>query len=84
VGGSFQVASPDAGRVTRASLVRLPSVTHAFDQNQRFVPLEFVRSAGGLTIEAPASSTLAPPGHYMLFLIDDEGAPSIAKIVRLS
>jgi uncharacterized protein YeaO (DUF488 family) len=39
-----QMRSPEAGTVTRVTLVRLPSVTHAFDQNQRFVPAVFARS----------------------------------------
>jgi galactose oxidase len=82
-GGSAQIGTPDGGRVTAVSLVRLPSVTHAFDQNQRFVPLRFVRSAGGLEVDAPPSGAIAPPGHYMLFLVDGDGVPSLARIVRL-
>ena len=26
----------------------------------------------------------APPGHYMLFLIDGNGVPSVARIIRAS
>jgi hypothetical protein len=63
--------------------VRLPSVTHAFDQNQRFVPLTFTRSAGGLRVGAPASGAIAPPGHYMLFLVDGDGVPSEATVVQV-
>jgi galactose oxidase len=69
--------------VKRVTLVRQPSVTHAFDENQRFGPLALARSAGGLRITAPASGAGAPPGHYMLFLLDADGIPSIARIVRL-
>jgi len=83
-GQSFSVATPDAGRVVRASLVRLGSVTHAFDQNQRFLELELRRSAGGVTLTAPEGATLAPPGHYLLFLLNSYGVPSVARIVRLS
>jgi hypothetical protein len=82
-GGSAQIGTADAGRITAVSLVRLPSVTHAFDQNQRFVPLTFTRSAGGLRVGAPASGALAPPGHYMLFLVDGDGVPSVATVVRV-
>jgi galactose oxidase len=80
----FQVETPDAGSVAKVSLIRLGSVTHAFDENQRFLPLEFTWSAGALTVRSPATSNLAPPGHYMLFLVDVAGVPSVAKIVRLS
>jgi hypothetical protein len=82
-GEGFQVSTPDAGAVTRVTLVRLPSVTHAFDQNQRFVPVAFARSAGGLTVTAPPGAAIAPPGHYMLFLLDADGIPSVARIIRI-
>ncbi len=82
-GATFLVATPDAGVITRVTLVRLAAVTHAFDQNQRFNELDFRRSAGGLTVTAPASGAVAPPGHYMLFLLDGDGVPSVAKIIRI-
>ena len=82
-GQQFFVATPDAGRVVRATLVRPSSVTHAFDQNQRFVELSLVRIAGGLELTAPANGNLAPPGNYMLFIVDSAGIPSIASFIRL-
>ncbi len=36
------------------------------------------------SVQAPASSALAPPGHYMLFALNKERVPSVAKIVRLA
>ncbi len=41
-GGSFSVETPDAGSVVRGTLVRLSSVTHAFNQSQLIYPLTFV------------------------------------------
>jgi galactose oxidase len=77
------VETPDAGTVVAASWVRLSSVTHAFDQNQRFVPLDLERTPGGVTITAPPNPNLAPPGHYMLFLLNGDGIPSVAKIMQV-
>jgi galactose oxidase len=82
-GEGFFVATPDAGRVVRVSLVRLSSVTHAFDQNQRFNDLSFRKTAGGLTVAAPQTRMVAPPGHYMLFILDGVGTPSPAKVVHM-
>jgi hypothetical protein len=82
-GATFTVATPDAADIARVSLLRLGSVTHAFDENQRFVPATFTASATGLTIDAPADRNLAPPGHYMLFVLDGDGVPSTARIVQL-
>ncbi len=78
---TFFVGTPNAAAVTQVSLVSLPSVTHAFDQNQRFNRLSFTRVAGGLNVVAP-SANLAPPGPYMLFILNSTGVPSVASIVR--
>ena len=80
---AFFVSTPDGGRTGAVSLVRLGTVTHAFNENQRFVPLTFQPSPGGLTVQAPATANLAPPGHYMLFIVDTNGVPSQAAIVRV-
>ena len=73
-----------AGNIDKVSLVRLASVTHWFDMDQRFVPLEFLQATDKtLTVQAPADANVAPPGYYMLFLISDMGVPSVAKYVRV-
>ena len=54
-----------------------------FDQNQRFQFLSFTPGAGKVTVQPPATANLAPPGDYMLFLLNAQGVPSIAAIVRL-
>ena len=83
-GASFDVTTPDAAQIAKVSLIRLPAVTHAFDQNQRFQFLNFTTGSGKITVQAPATANLAPPGDYMLFVIDSNGVPSVASIVRLS
>jgi hypothetical protein len=83
-GTSFTVDTPDASRIARVSLIALGSVTHAFNENQRFVPLTFTAGTSSLTVQAPASGNIAPPGPYMLFLVDDVGVPSLATMVRVA
>jgi hypothetical protein len=82
-GEEFFVATPHAPQVVRATLVRLGSVTHGFDQNQRFLELSLQRAAGGLTVTAPAAGALAPPGDYLLFILSAGGVPSVAKTLRI-
>jgi hypothetical protein len=82
-GQSFSVETPNAVDIAKVTLVRLSSVTHAFNENQRFNSLDFSRVTGGLNITAPANGNLAPPGDYMLFLINGNGVPSVAKVVRV-
>jgi len=65
------------------SWIRLSSTTHAFNQNQRINRLSFSQTAGGLSVTAPASANLAPPGHYMLFILNGSGVPSVAQVIRV-
>jgi galactose oxidase-like protein len=83
-GQSLTVQTPDAGSVTRGNLIRLSSVTHAFNQSQLIFPLTFAKT-GSTSIKAvgPSNARLAPPGPYMLFLINGSGVPSVAKIVMV-
>jgi hypothetical protein len=82
-GATLAVQTPDAAEIASVALVRLPSVTHAFDMDQRFVPLTFTRSGDTLTVQAPPNANIAPPGDYMLFINTGGGVPSVARIVRL-
>ncbi len=82
-GERFVVQTAEAGTVVQVSWVGLSAVTHDFDQNQRFVPLDFQRTPGGLTVSAPASHGSAPPGYYMLFLLNGDGVPSVARVMRV-
>jgi hypothetical protein len=82
-GQSFFLGTPTPSAITRVTLVRLGSTTHAFDANQRFNELKFVRTTGGLTVTTPGSRNIAPPGHYMVFLLNGTGVPSTARIVRI-
>lgn len=82
-GEAFRVETPQPNEIGKVSWVRLPSVTHAFDQNQRINFLPFEAGAGGLTVTAPASANVCPPGHYMLFILSNAGVPSVANIVQI-
>jgi hypothetical protein len=82
-GTNFFVGTPDATTITRAVLIRTGAVTHFFDQNTRYVPLTFQPTTGGLTLSAPANANFAPPGYYMLFILNSSGIPSIAPLVQL-
>jgi hypothetical protein len=81
-GQTFFVGTPDAATVTDVTLLRLGSVSHAFNMNQRFNRLAFSVGSGGLNVTAPASNNLAPPGHYLLFILQN-GVPSVAQVIQL-
>jgi hypothetical protein len=82
-GQEFLVSTDDAPQAVRVTIVGLSSVTHAFDQSQRFVELALRRVAGGLMVTAPPSGAIAPPGPYLLFVLNSAGIPSIGRILRV-
>ena len=64
--------------------MRPGAVTHAFDMEQRLVEIEIAAVLGGkLRLVGPPNANIAPPGYYMLFLIDSAGVPSVATFVQL-
>jgi hypothetical protein len=77
---TVQVAGPEVGQVT---WIRLSSVTHAFNENQRINFLAFSANNSRLTVTAPERAEICPPGHYMLFALSKAGVPSVARIVRI-
>ncbi len=82
-GKPFVVGTPDAD-VTRAVLVAPGADTHATDMSQRLVELAPPQKAdGAVNLVAPGSANLAPPGYYMLFLLNARGVPSEAGWIRL-
>jgi hypothetical protein len=83
-GGAFQVQTPDAANISNAVLMRNGAVTHAFDMDQRYVGLSFTAGAGVLNVTGPPNGNIAPPGYYMLFILNSAGVPSVATIVQVS
>lgn len=82
-GSNFFVGTPDGASIASVALIRNGSVTHSFNMDQTYVPLSFTQTSGGLTVQAPADADLAPPGYYMLFIINSNGVPSIAPFVQV-
>lgn len=83
-GQTFFVETPDVASIAEVNWIRLPSVTHAFDQNQRLNRLSFTQVVGGLQVAAPVDPRVAPPGHYMLFILNAAGVPSVASIIQIA
>jgi Domain of unknown function (DUF1929) len=77
-----RVGNPD--EIGKACLIRLGSVTHAFNFGQRYLKLNVQVNAGKLELRSPNNSNLAPPGFYYLFVLDRNGVPSVAKTIRLT
>lgn len=86
-GSSLTINYSGTVRATRGvALLAPPSVTHAFDSGQRYVPLTITAGPanGTLTVALPASINEAPPGDYLLHVVSDLGVPSVGVHVRLT
>ncbi|RKT02998.1 uncharacterized protein DUF1929 [Streptomyces sp. 3211.6] len=80
----FEVRSRTASAVRRAVLLAPTTVTHAVNTSQRHLELAVTTVRGEtMTLRAPRSAADAPPGYYMLFLLDGRGVPSTARWVKL-
>ena len=82
-GFNLDVNITDGSTIQSVALIGLNAVTHAFDHNQRYIPLSFSQSDSTLNVVAPANGNIAPPGYYQLVVKDSKGVPSVAKIVRV-
>ena len=82
-GVPFTVQTPNASSISSVVLMRNGAVTHAFNMDQRMVGLSFTAGSGSLTVTAPSSGDIAPPGYYMLFLLNSAGVPSLSTMVQV-
>ncbi|MFL4906687.1 galactose oxidase-like domain-containing protein [Streptomyces sp. MMS24-I2-30] len=69
--------------IAKAELIRPAAVTHSSDPNQRFVDLPLSVDGNNVDLNVTSNPNLAPPGWYMLFAVDANGVPSVAKWVHL-
>ncbi len=83
-GTSFTVHTPDAANISSVVIMKDGAATHAFNMDQRLVGLNFSKGSGKLTVTGPPNGNTAPPGYYMIFLINSSGVPSVAKFLQVS
>jgi hypothetical protein len=82
-GAAMEIATGNPASIRKVALVRLGAVTHSNNMEQRYIPLNFTADATSITATAPANGNVAPPGVYMLFIIDANGVPSVARVVNI-
>jgi galactose oxidase len=82
-GTTITVSTPNAAEITKVSLIAIGSTTHAFDANQRFTWLTFTRTSTAVSVKLPSLKPLAPPGYYMLFILNGNDVPSVGRMIRL-
>lgn len=72
------------GPVSNFSLVRLSSVTHSTNNDQRRIPLQANRVGNNFyDLQIPNNRGVVLPGYYMLFAMNSNGTPSVASIIGI-
>lgn len=88
-GQSFTIESPDAASIVKVVLVRPMAATHQTDTEQKVLEMPYIHDHANptrLTLTAPHGGhphSLAQQGHYMMFAINNNGVPSVAKWIYL-
>jgi hypothetical protein len=84
-GKSFHIDVDTAQAITRVVLMRPEVVTHVTNTDQRLLELE-IKTTGNNTLEVagPPTPSHMPRGWCLLFVLDQDGVPSIGKFVKVA
>ena len=83
-GQTFDLDFASSSAANKVVLIKLSSVTHSNNMDQRYVLLAQNLAAGqGVNISVPSNPNLAPPGYYMLFVVNADGVPSVSSMIQL-
>ncbi|NEQ50914.1 MAG: DUF4347 domain-containing protein [Leptolyngbya sp. SIO3F4] len=84
-GDTINLEVTDDQDIVRFNLIRMSTVTHSMNTDQRLIPLEFSELGNDeYALQMPENGYIAPPGYYMLYALNADGTPSEAAVINLS
>jgi FtsP/CotA-like multicopper oxidase with cupredoxin domain len=84
-GGNFTINTPTPADISEVVLLKAGAVTHGFNMGQRGIECVINSTgAGTLDVAAPPAANLAPPGWYLLFILDSDRIPSEGRWIRVT
>jgi galactose oxidase len=84
VGEELRVYIRGNAKSLKYTLIRMGSVTHSVNTDQRRIPLTNVSAKDSRAIiTLPSDSGILLPGMYYLFVINEQGVPSIAQTIQV-
>jgi hypothetical protein len=84
-GGNFTINTPTPPDISEVVLLRAGATTHGFNMGQRGIECVIAGiGAGTLDVKTPPNANLAPPGWYLLFILDSDRVPSEGRWIRLT
>jgi len=83
-GNTITIPTPNAASITKVSLVRVSSTTHHYNTDQRLIWLQIVsKTSSSVTVRAPINNRLAPPGYYLVHVLNSAGVPSVGTFIKI-
>jgi hypothetical protein len=83
-GAPFTINTPDGASIEEVVLMRPGAVTHAFNMAQRYVGCLIVSEfADTVEVISPPNGNVAPPGYYLLFIVNGDRVPSTGVWIKL-
>lgn len=83
-GGTITIPTPNAADITKVSLIKTSAATHHYNTDQRLIWLQIQgTTASSVTVKAPINNKLAPPGYYLIHVLNSAGVPSVGKFIKI-
>jgi len=83
-GDTITIPTPNAAGISKVSLVRVSSTTHHYNTDQRLIWLQIVgTTSSSVTVKAPINNRLAPPGYYLVHVLNSGGVPSVGRFIKI-
>ena len=83
-GDTITIPTPNAADITKVSLVKTSAMTHHYNTDQRLIWLQINGTTGSsITVKAPINNKLAPPGYYLIHVLNGAGVPSIGTYIKI-
>jgi hypothetical protein len=83
-GDTITIPTPNAADVTKVSLIKVSAATHHYNTDQRLIWLQIQgTTSSSVTVKAPINSKLAPPGYYLVHVLNGAGVPSVGTFIKI-
>ena len=71
--------------ITKFSFIKMSSTTHAVNTDLRYLKMPFTHDGNGnYQLTAHSNINVMTPGYWMLFAVNSNGIPSIAKVIQVT
>ncbi|HEX4946674.1 MAG TPA: discoidin domain-containing protein [Blastocatellia bacterium] len=71
--------------ITKFSLIKMAGLTHTLNSDLRYLRVPFTTTtAGEYQLTLASNTNVLTPGYWMLFALNNQGVPSLAKVMQVT